>query len=71
MDTQIKKAIKNVSINYEDGTHDDLQYYALAGSDKNTWYHVMLSPADNEDKIRLNNHLVELSNTLIRTVNQA
>ena len=70
MDQEIKKTIKNVSINYEDGTSDNLQYYALAGIGGDTWYHVILSPAGREDKIRLNNLLVELSIILLKTIKQ-
>ena len=65
---EIKKAIKSVSINYEDGTRDELPYYALAGLSGDTWYHVMMSPAGKAAQIKLNNLLVELSGTLLKTI---
>jgi hypothetical protein len=65
MTEKIKKAIKNVSINYEDGTRDELKYYALAGFGENTWFHVMYSPGERDAKVRLNNLLVELSNDVL------
>jgi hypothetical protein len=68
MAQEIKKSIKNVSINYEDGSRDELQYYALAGLNGDTWYHVMLSPAGKAAKIKLNNLLVELSTILLKAI---
>jgi hypothetical protein len=62
---QITKAIKNGSINYEDGTRDLLKYFALAGLSGETWYHVMYSPGLRESKVKLNNLLVELSEDVL------
>jgi hypothetical protein len=68
MAQEIKKTIKNVSINYEDGTRDELPFYALAGLNGDTWYHVMMSPAGKSARIKLNNLLVELSGVLLKTI---
>jgi hypothetical protein len=70
MAEEIKKAIKDISINYIDGTSDRLQSYALAGFGGDASYHMMLSPSRREDKIRLNNLLVELFSVLLKTLNQ-
>jgi hypothetical protein len=70
METTIKKAIKNVSINYADGTHDDLNRYLLAGEDGDTWYSVMYSPALNEEKVHMNNIAVDLSKALRDSLKQ-
>jgi hypothetical protein len=65
---EIKKPIKNVSINFADGTHENLEEYVLAGHDNDTWYSVMYSPALDEEKIHLNNMVVDLSNDLRETI---
>ena len=31
MDEQSMKPVVNITINYEDGTHEDLQYYSVVG----------------------------------------
>ncbi len=61
---KIKKPIKSVSINFEDGTKEEMETYALVGHDGGTWYSVMSSPALKEEKIHLNNMVVELSDSL-------
>jgi hypothetical protein len=67
---ELRKPIANVTINYEDGTHDKLQYYAVVGYGENTWYSVMLSPPSHESKIRMNNTMVELSGKLLKYIHQ-
>ena len=70
MTEEIKKPIANVTINYEDGTHDKMQYYALVGLNGDTWYTVMLSPPKQAVKIKMNNLLVELNAGLLESTKQ-
>ena len=70
MTQEITKPIASITINYEDGSHDKMQYYALVGLSGDTWYKVMLSPAKTAAKIKMNNMIAELCNTLIDTINQ-
>jgi hypothetical protein len=70
MTEQIKKPIANVIINYEDGTHDELYHYAVVGLSEDTWFSVMFSPLKTNAKIKMNNMLVELSNVLLKSINQ-
>jgi len=70
MSQETKKAITGVTINYDDGTSDKLESCALAGSNDSTWFKVMFSPAGSSDKIKLNNLLVELSNSLLAAIDQ-
>ena len=70
MPDKIKKAIKNVSINYEDKTQDKLEYYALVGWNKGTWYKILFSPSKTNDKIEMNNKLVELSQSMLKSIKQ-
>ena len=70
MAEEIKKAIKDISINYEDGTSDSLQYYAAVGLGNNTWFSVMSSPPGTGDKVELNNMLVDLSGGLLKSIEQ-
>ncbi len=67
---EAKKEIKDVVIEYADGTQDVLDEYAAVGySEANhTWHKVMLSPAKDEAKINMNNLLVELAESLRRAL---
>jgi hypothetical protein len=67
MTEKIKKPIANVTINYEDGTHDTMQYYAMIGLNGDTWYTVMLSPPKQAVKIKMNNLLVDLNQALLES----
>lgn len=64
----IKKTIAGVTINYEDGTQDKLEYYALVGFGANTWFKLIESPPQRDSKIKMNNQIVELSNSLIESI---
>lgn len=68
MEQKIEKSITSVTINYEDGTQSELQYFAVVGLGKNTWYDILYSPPNREAKIKMNNYLVELSNSLIESI---
>jgi hypothetical protein len=65
-----QKMIKNVTINYENGTRNNMQYYALVGFSEGTWHSVMLSPADMSAKIRMNNLIAALCNDLVDAINR-
>ena len=67
---EVNKTIAGVTINYEDGTSEKLEHFALAGSTENTWFKVMYSPAKNADKVKLNNMIAELSASLIAAIGQ-
>ena len=68
MEKEIEKPIKDVTINYEDGTQSKLEYFAVIGLGEDTWYNVIQSPPTREDKIKMNNYLVEVSNRLIESI---
>jgi hypothetical protein len=68
MNDEIKKAIKDVTVNFEDGTQVKLNYYSLVGSDEDTWYTILESPPNRDAKIKMNNYLVGLSNKLIEFI---
>lgn len=70
MAEEIKKNIKDVSINYEDGTKDSLQFYALVGFGGDTWFSVMSSPLKTASQIKMNNMLVELSGGLVKSIDE-
>jgi len=70
MSQESKKTITGVTIDYDDGSSDKLECYALAGSNDSTWFKIMYSPAGKSDKIKLNNLLVEISNSLIAAIDQ-
>ena len=70
MTEQIEKPIESVTINYTDGTHDEFFHYALVGLREDGWYSVMFSPLKIAEKIKMNNMLVELSNGLLKSINQ-
>ena len=69
MPTECKK-VEDVTINYEDRTHDRVPFYALVGYDGETWYSMMCSPPKIESKIKMNNALVGLSDFLRESINQ-
>jgi hypothetical protein len=60
--------LKSVTINYEDGTHSELQFFAVACLSEDTWFNILSSPPKREAKIKMNNYLVELSNNLIESI---
>ena len=70
MNQRAKKTITGVTINYEDGSCDKLDSYAVVGFNDDTWFKVMLSPLKSADKISMNNLLVELSTSLIAYIDQ-
>jgi hypothetical protein len=70
MAEQMKKPVTSITINYEDGTHEDLFHYALVGLGEEAWYSVMFSPLKTADKIIMNNMLVGLSEGLLKTINR-
>ena len=65
---QIEKEIESVSINYKDGTKEVFDFYAAVGHSGDTWFKVVHFPHPVSDKIILNNHLVELVNTVFKEV---
>ena len=65
---KIKKPIKDVSINYEDKTHDKVEYYALVGFDGDTWFSVLYAPPKTADQITMNNMLVDLSKGILKSI---
>lgn len=67
---KIEKPISRISIEYEDGSQDNLEYYAAVGISGDTWYRVMLSPRYLADKIKMNNLLVDLANLLFKEVGE-
>ena len=64
------KKVEDLTINYEDRTHDRVPFYAMVGYDGDTWYTVMCSPPKIESKIKMNNALVELSELLHESINR-
>ena len=70
MSQKSKKEISGITINYNDGSCDKLESYAVVGSSDNTWFRIMLSPPKIDDKISMNNMMVELSKSLIASINQ-
>jgi hypothetical protein len=69
MTEYFKKPIADVTINYEDGTRDRLQYYSLVGFDGDAWYSILYSPPKTAAKIKMNNMLVDLSGSLLKSIN--
>jgi hypothetical protein len=65
-----EKAVSKVIIEYTDGTRSVLDSYAAVGFSENTWHGVMLSPASTDDKIKMNNMMVELSNALLKSIKE-
>jgi hypothetical protein len=63
-----EKPISKVIIEYTDGTIEKLEHYAAVGVSGNTWHSIMLTPAGESVKIKMNNLLVELSNTLLEAI---
>jgi hypothetical protein len=70
MNEQSMKPVVNITINYEDGTHEDLQYYSVVGLTGGTWYSVLFSPPKTGSKIKMNNMLVELSSRLLKSIDK-
>jgi hypothetical protein len=68
MTEQSMKPVANITINYEDGTHEILEYYSLVGLNGDAWYSVLFSPPKTASKIKMNNMLVELSTGLLKSV---
>jgi hypothetical protein len=68
MAKNIEKKITSVTINYEDGTKTQLEYYALIGFEENTWYDILYSPPKRDAKIKMNNYLADVSNRLIESI---
>jgi hypothetical protein len=64
------KKVDDVTINYEDRTHDKVPFYALVGYDGETWFSLMCSPPKMESKIKMNNALVGLSDYLLESINK-
>lgn len=70
MSPKAKKAITGITISYNDGSSDTLDTYALVGASDSAWFKIMLSPARSNDKVEMNNMLVELSKTLLASIEQ-
>ena len=68
MSNSEKRSIVSVTINYDNGTSDTVEYFALVGSNENTWYKMMISPPKTDDKIEMNNMLAGLSKSLIAAI---
>ena len=68
MTKNIQKKISGVTINYEDGTKTQLEYYALVGLTENVWYDILYAPPKRDTKIKMNNYLVDKSNKLIESI---
>jgi len=68
MTDEVKNTIKDITINYEDGTQHKLQYAALVGFGEGIWYKFIESPSSRDLKIKMNNNLVELSNKLVESI---
>ena len=64
------KSVSKVTIEYADGSKAQLETYAAVGFAGNTWHSVLLSPAGEAAKIRMNNMVVEISDTLISAINE-
>lgn len=64
----IDKPIKSITINYEDGTQSEMQYFAATGLTQDTWLNILSLPPKREYKIKMNNYLVDLSNSLIESI---
>lgn len=67
---KIKKPISSVSINYKDGTKEYFDVYAVVGLSGETWYSALMSPADEEDKVTLNNLMVDLSDAILDSLDR-
>ncbi|MCL2707099.1 MAG: hypothetical protein FWE97_02915 [Dehalococcoidia bacterium] len=65
---KIEKPITSVTINYEDGSKSEMEFFAAVGHCENTWYKISKLPAHYEDRIKMNNHLVDVSNDIISTI---
>ena len=65
---EANKTIKDVIIEYEDGTQEKLPYFALVGFNEELWHQVLQSPDKRDAKIKMNNYLVDLSNKLIESI---
>ena len=68
MEQQSEKPIADITINYADGTRTTMEFYALVGYGENTWHNVLSTPSSREQKIKMNNFVVEMSNKLIESV---
>jgi hypothetical protein len=64
------KSVAKVTIEYADGSKAQMETYAAVGFAGDTWHSVLLSPAGEAAKIKMNNLLVELSDTLIKAINE-
>ena len=62
------KCIANITINFEDGTQSNLQYFAMIGLTDGNRYTVLNSPPLRSSKIKMNNYLAELSEKLIESI---
>ncbi|MEN8615018.1 hypothetical protein ABFB09_07040 [Dehalogenimonas sp. THU2] len=65
-----EKPISSVSINYKDGTKEYLDVYAVVGLSGDTWYSALMSPAEDDGKVTLNNLLVDLSDVLLKELDK-
>ncbi len=67
---QPTKPVKNITVNYEDGTHDTLQFYSVVGMSGDNWLSILYSPPKTAYKVKMNNMLVELSNDLLVSIDK-
>ncbi len=66
--TEGKKPIADITVNYQDGTSEKMNFYALVGMTENSWYKIMYSPSGVGERIKMNNMLAELSNELVASI---
>lgn len=67
---KIEKPISSVSINYKDGTKEFLDVYAVVGLSGDIWYSALMSPADEDEKVTMNNLMVGLSNAILENLDK-
>ena len=67
---KIEKPISSVSINYKDGTNEYLDVYAVVGLSGDMWYSALMSPADEEEKVTMNNLMVGLSDAILEDLDK-
>jgi hypothetical protein len=65
---EIQKNITSISINYDDGSKSEMEFFAMVGFSENTWYKISQLPPRYEDRIKMNNHLVDVSNDIVKSV---
>ena len=62
------KRIANVTINFDDGTHNNLLHFAIIGLTDGTRYTVLNPLPLRSSIIKMNNYLAKLSEKLIESI---